>query len=150
MRDWFRSLVVPWVEEAYEIMKKEHGVVDDPVDPKSLSEPPNKDSMHRLPPSIMQAVGHLSLFNQTLAQRGKFVEWVFQDTGVQSRTPMWYVEALVDSRCVGKGKGGTKKVAKNEAARHALIYLGVYEVCHILLVLGVRAEAAAAAAPYPR
>ncbi|EJD53653.1 ribonuclease III [Auricularia subglabra TFB-10046 SS5] len=127
MREWFRTLTQPWVEQGYRIMKVEHGVQDDPIDPKAISEPPNKDSKHRLPPSVVQAVGHLSLFNQTLAQRGKFVEWVFQDTGMQSRTPMWYVEALVDSRCVGKGRGGTKKVAKNEAARHALIYLGVYE-----------------------
>lgn len=132
MRDWFRFLVAPWVKEAYNIMKSEHGVVEERLDPKSISEPPNKDSSHRLPPSIVQTTGHLSLFNQTLAQRGKFVEWVFEDTGVQSRTPMWYVEALVDSRCVGKGKGGTKKVAKNEAAKHALIYLGVYEVCIVL------------------
>ena len=128
MRVWFRSLVMPWVEEAYKIMKVEHGVDDDALDPKFLANPPNLTSSQRLPPGVLQPTGHLSLFNQTLSQRAKFVEWVFEDGAVQGRTPMWYVEALVDSRCVGKGKGGTKKAAKNEAAKHALIYLGVYEV----------------------
>lgn len=128
MRLWFRQLVMPWVEEAYRVLKVEHGVEEETMDPKAIANPPNVDPAHRLPPGVLQPIGHLSLFNQTLAQKGKFAEWIFQDSGVQSRTPMWYVEALVDSRCVGKGRGGTKKMAKNEAARHALIYLGIYEV----------------------
>lgn len=129
MRPWFRELFTPWIDVAYREIKIEHGVSDAAaeLDPKLFSEP-STDATQRLPPPALQPTGHLSLFNQTLTQRGRFVEWVFSDASSQARTPMWDVEALVDSRCIGRGRGGTKKAAKNDAARQALVYLGVYEV----------------------
>ena len=71
--------------------------------------------------------GHLSLFNQYLQQKGKFVEWVWTESDVSNgkATPVWAVRAMIDQRCVGKGRATTKKAAKNEAATQALQSLGV-------------------------
>ncbi|KAH7105615.1 ribonuclease III domain-containing protein [Auriculariales sp. MPI-PUGE-AT-0066] len=57
IRHWFRQLVMPWVEESYKIMKIEHGVNDDELDPRLISNPPNLTASQRLPPSIMQPTG---------------------------------------------------------------------------------------------
>ena len=71
--------------------------------------------------------GHLSLFNQYLQQKGKFVEWVWTESDVSHgrATPVWAVSAMIDQHCVGKGRATTKKAAKNEAATQALRSLGV-------------------------
>lgn len=39
---------------------------------------------------------------------------------------MWVVSVFVDGECLGKGKGGTKKAARNEAAKEGLVSLGVH------------------------
>jgi len=39
---------------------------------------------------------------------------------------VWVVEVLVDGKCLGKGKGGTKKGARNEAAKEGLESLGIH------------------------
>jgi ribonuclease-3 len=57
------------------------------------------------------------------------VEWVYRDGGEgegTKTTPVWLVSVLVDGECLGKGKGGTKKAARNEAAKEGLVSLGVY------------------------
>jgi len=41
-------------------------------------------------------------------------------------TPVWVVEVLVNGKCLGRGKGGTKKVARNEAAKLGLQSLGIH------------------------
>ncbi len=41
-------------------------------------------------------------------------------------TPVWYVKVVVDGGCLGHGKGGTKKLARNEAAKLGLRALGVH------------------------
>jgi ribonuclease-3 len=34
-------------------------------------------------------------------------------------------QAIVDGKCVGRGSGSTKKLAKNEAAKEGLVKMGV-------------------------
>ncbi|KAF6761927.1 ribonuclease III domain-containing protein [Ephemerocybe angulata] len=40
-------------------------------------------------------------------------------------TPVWYVKVFVDGEFYGRGRGNTKKAARNEAAREGLLKLGV-------------------------
>lgn len=43
-------------------------------------------------------------------------------------TPMWIAEAMVNGEVWGKGRGNTKKAAKNEAAKEGLARLGWKDV----------------------
>ncbi|KAK7054044.1 Phosphoadenosine phosphosulfate reductase [Favolaschia claudopus] len=95
-------------------------------------------------------IGHLALFNQRLQNGEARVEWLFSDlhpfgegpgstdskdnasandrfVGVQGNksTPVWSAQVLVDGEVYGRGRGNTKKAAKNEAAKHGLARLGV-------------------------
>lgn len=100
-------------------------------------------------------MGYLALFNQHLAKQKKAIEWVFHAhtgddtvpssgesalhwalqtdaTGLLSdgegskTTPMWTVSAMTcEGDCLGRGKGRTKKSAKNEAAKMGLQKMGV-------------------------
>jgi ribonuclease-3 len=114
----------------------------DQVSPLTIPTPPKDVSTHDTP------LGYLQLFNQHAAQQKKAVEWTFdkstgsslapggnrvkpvsvdllEDGEGSDATPVWVVRALVGPRCIGRGKGRTKKAAKNEAAREALKALGV-------------------------
>jgi len=55
------------------------------------------------------------------------VEWVYSDSAGEGSktTPVWVVRAMVDGHCVGRGRGNTKKAAKNEAAKEGLVKMGV-------------------------
>ncbi|KAG9317705.1 hypothetical protein JVU11DRAFT_1918 [Chiua virens] len=59
--------------------------------------------------------GHLALFNQQLQRARREFEWVY-DNGVAegtTTTPIWAVRVEVDGEVYGRGKGGTKKAARN-------------------------------------
>jgi len=79
------------------------------------------------PPKFSTTIGHLALFNQHLQQESKPIEWVYSDsTGEGTKTtPVWVVRAMVDGKCVGRGRGNTKKAAKNEAAKEGLVKMEV-------------------------
>jgi len=72
------------------------------------------------------SIGPLSLFNQHLQQKSKSIEWIYSDSAGEGTktTPIWVVRAMVDGQCLGRGRGTTKKVAKNEAAKEGLKKLG--------------------------
>ncbi|KAF8914355.1 ribonuclease III domain-containing protein [Gymnopilus junonius] len=97
----------------------------------------------------MSTIGHLALFNQHVQRSNKQVEWVYSD-GSESDTagdgngysdmpglspevmvkgtkvtPVWYVKVIVDGQFFGKGRGNTKKAARNEAAKEGLSMLGI-------------------------
>ena len=80
------------------------------------------------PPRIPGNVGHLSLFNQHMQQQGKCVEWVYLESEGEGTktTPIWVVRAMCEGECLGRGRGSTKKAARNEAAKEGLVYLGIY------------------------
>lgn len=99
--------------------------------------------------SVVPTVGHLALFNQLLQKANRTVEWVYDDPldtgkGVQPQkdyrdmgllpeliikgtkeTPLWYVKVLVDGEFYGRGRGNTKKLARDEAAKEGLRKLGI-------------------------
>jgi ribonuclease III len=81
------------------------------------------------PTPPLTTIGHLSLFNQHVQKANRAIEWVYSDGGEgegTKTTPVWVVSVLIDGKCLGKGKGGTKKAARNEAAKEGLEGLGVY------------------------
>ncbi|KAF5320911.1 hypothetical protein D9619_000729 [Psilocybe cf. subviscida] len=45
-------------------------------------------------------------------------------------TPVWYVKVMVDGEYYGRGRGISKKAARNEAAKEGLKALGI-EVCYV-------------------
>jgi ribonuclease III len=102
------------------------------------------------PLHISHTSGHLALFNQRLQKRN--VVWTYKDGSIlgsadssaaashslgppfksyvplkkgKTTTPTWIVEVLVDGECYGQGRGGTKKAARNEAAKEGLAKLGI-------------------------
>jgi len=82
---------------------------------------------HPAPSGVTTTRGHLALFNQ-LVQRGQWaVEWIYTSDGGDGThtTPIWSVRVEVDGEEYGRGKGGTKKAARNEAAKEGLVRLGV-------------------------
>jgi hypothetical protein len=80
--------------------------------------------------SRQKLLGYPLLFNRHMhmQEANRAVEWVYSDGGGGgTAAPVWLVSVFVDGLCVGKGKGRTKKAARNEAAEHALQGLGIYE-----------------------
>ena len=41
-------------------------------------------------------------------------------------TPVWYVKVMVDGEFHGRGRGNTKKAARNEAAKTGLKMMGIF------------------------
>lgn len=71
--------------------------------------------------------GHLALFNQQLQKARREVEWVYDDCVAEgtTTTPIWAVRVEVDGEVFGRGRGGTKKAARNEAAKEGLVRMGI-------------------------
>lgn len=63
-----------------------------------------------------------------MQQQCRTIEWVYADSEGEGTktTPIWVVRAMVDGECLGRGRGNTKKAAKNEAAKEGLHNLGVF------------------------
>lgn len=152
-KSWLHPLLRPYLKEAYRTVRVQHGLSPDPEPPRpfafsypsigSVSPPSPPD--HDMgspgtpslpaptwsippPPRIPGNVGHLSLFNQHLQQQCKNIEWVYSDSvgeGTKT-TPIWVVRAMVEGECLGRGRGSTKKAARNEAAKEGLLALGIY------------------------
>ncbi|TBU47257.1 ribonuclease III [Dichomitus squalens] len=151
-KTWLHPLFRPYIVEAYRIVRVQHGLPPDPVPPYPLLHsayrhvsltPPMRGSGVATPdnsgipasswsipppPRIPGNVGHLSLFNQHMQQQGKFVEWVYTDSEGEGTktTPIWVVRAMCEGECLGRGRGSTKKAARNEAAKEGLVHLGIY------------------------
>lgn len=96
-------------------------------------------------------IGHLALFNQHLQKTNRLVEWIYSDDGEAfggsacaaaagmgvgpnpgmlmrgtKTTPVWHVKVIVDGVFYGKGRGNTKKAARNEAAKEGLEKMGIF------------------------
>jgi ribonuclease III len=121
----------PRIVEAYRVVRVQHGLSPDPTPVSTqamvMTGPGYPGSSSRATPTATTA-GHLSLFNQYLQQRNKAVEWEYSGSAGQGTktTPIWVVQAIVDNECLGRGRGSTKKAAKNEAAKEGLSNMGVY------------------------
>ncbi|KZT71545.1 ribonuclease III [Daedalea quercina L-15889] len=124
VKSWLCPLFHPYVVEGYGQVRIQHCL------PPESDLPPVFPTLNAaLPMSSRYAanMGHLSLFNQHLQQQAKSIEWVFSDSVGQGTrtTPIWVVRAMVDERCIGSGRGSTKKAAKNEAAKEGLRNMGI-------------------------
>ncbi|KAI5124848.1 hypothetical protein M0805_007282 [Coniferiporia weirii] len=138
--NWIRALLLPYVKEAYRIVRDQYGL---PPHEHAIPSPPlSVDARHTTPsPEPIKSNGHpaeagetkpsaagyLSLFNQHLQQKHKTVEWVYEAVRNEGTkvTPMWIAQAKVDGRSLADGRGNTKKIAQNEAARNGLAELGI-------------------------
>ena len=128
VKDWLCPLFRPYIIEAYSQVRIQHCL------PPEVDVPPVFPTLNASPPMSSRYaanMGHLSLFNQQLQQQGKHIEWVFSDSAGQGTrtTPIWVVRAMVDERCIGSGRGSTKKAAKNEAAKEGLRNMGIIVSC---------------------
>jgi ribonuclease-3 len=65
----------------------------------------------------------LSQFNACLQPSNKRIEWIFDETVIENNVPLWTVKLFVDGDRWGYGRGSSKKVAKNEAAKQGLTRL---------------------------
>ncbi len=131
VRNWLQALFRPYITEAYRHVRILHELPPDPppVSPTiTLSDTRISAWSSPPPPRSVPSVGHLSLFNQHLQQRCKPIEWVYADSAGEGSktTPIWVVRAMVEGECLGRGRGSTKKAAKNEAAKEGLKNMGVY------------------------
>ncbi|KAA1466570.1 ribonuclease III [Dentipellis sp. KUC8613] len=131
---WLRALLKPYIQQAYRIVREQHGLP--PVDASgAYPRTPTMPGMPGIPPSPppsppMQhanatTVGHLGLFNQRLQQQARSVEWRFDESigeGTKA-TPVWVAKAMIGDELWGKGRGNTKKAAKNEAAKQGLAHM---------------------------
>ncbi|KAI0938149.1 hypothetical protein AcV7_003424 [Taiwanofungus camphoratus] len=153
-KTWLHPLFRPYIIESYRQVRVQHGLSPDPPGPqahprrRSSSSASSSDSAAptwSLPAAsrMTASIGHLSLFNQHLQQQGKGIEWVWSDSQGQGTrtTPIWVVRAMVDNECLGRGRGSTKKAAKNEAAKEGLRKMGVYvPYVHFLCAMVVLTE----------
>lgn len=143
---WLNPLFRPYAKAAYDAVRLEHGLppvcTDTPTwngNPPPSSPAPSSNSSGDGNINI----GHLALFNQRLQKGDSRVEWVYSDQhpfgpneagaladndrfahGNKS-TPVWSVQVLVDGEVYGRGRGNTKKAARNEAAKQGLVRMGV-------------------------
>ena len=152
-KSWLDPLFRPYLLDAYRIVRVQHGLPPDPEpnyrfthvytphagrprpapsSPDSPSTSPSAapGSPWSIPPAprVSGNVGHLSLFNQYMQQQCKSIEWVYADSAGEGTktTPIWVVRAMVEDECLGRGRGSTKKAARNEAAKEGLVRLGIY------------------------
>jgi hypothetical protein len=64
------------------------------------------------------AEGHLPLLNQVLQHAKRWIDWDYQlDPKAPSTTPIWDASGKMSGVLVCEGRGNTKKLAKNDAAR---------------------------------
>ena len=127
VKTWLYALFRPYAVEAYRIVRGQHGL---PITPRiplpgSIESNSPNSSENGSPPH--QTIGHLALFNQHLQQRRQNAEWRWDKMSGDgtSSTPIWVASAYLDNRLLGRGQGGTKKAAQNEAAKLGLRELGV-------------------------
>ncbi|KAG6850920.1 hypothetical protein H0H93_006746 [Arthromyces matolae] len=130
---WLDPLFKPYVKAAYTIVRLQHGLALPPPCP-----PPTSSSAKTASTSLT-TIGHLALFNQHLQRANRSVEWIYYDAPEEltvdsseaairaaKTTPVWFVKVIVDGEIYGKGRGNTKRAARNEAAKVGLETLGIF------------------------
>ncbi|KAJ3719426.1 ribonuclease III domain-containing protein [Lentinula raphanica] len=139
VQNWLKELFRPYAMSAYRIIRTQHGLPPESPPPSPSPRPPSDDEPYlvRSPfgyvnrDMTMTTVGHLALFNQHIQKSNQPVEWIYSssspdvDPGMKATT-IWSVKVMVNGKCLGQGKGGTKKLARNEAAKLGLENLGIH------------------------
>jgi ribonuclease-3 len=120
VKKWLHELFTPHAEAAYLKVREEHGL--------SSNEKPTTDGEQETreanPPSDL---GQLAYFNQTMSQLKKSVDWKWQTTEGSKTTPIWTVDLYIDNELCVSARGSKKKLAQNEAAKEALLKLGLMQ-----------------------
>ena len=93
----------------------------------ATSAPAHRNPHHHPHATGTPTTGHLALFNQQLQKSRREVEWVYDECDAEGTitTPIWAVRVEVDGEVFGRGRGGTKKAARNEAAKEGLVRMGI-------------------------
>ncbi|KAI6135130.1 ribonuclease III [Pisolithus thermaeus] len=125
---WLKALFIPYIKDAYCHVRAQHGLPPLPLPGDNLT---ISGDLGRRAAGISNdesngtTHGHLALFNQLMSQKQLDVEWVYASSteGGTVTTPIWSVKAEVNGEVYGRGKGRTKKAARNEAAKEGLIKL---------------------------
>ncbi|KAF9520198.1 hypothetical protein BS47DRAFT_1336168 [Hydnum rufescens UP504] len=80
-------------------------------------------------PSVTKAGEHIRLLNKCLRRSKRELRWKEESIEVSAhqKSTRWQATAIVDGDPLGSGSGGQLKVAKDQAAREALIKLGIIE-----------------------
>ena len=127
---WLKALFKPYTTEAYVHARAQHNLLPSSVSPSTVSPDPASSSSgtdttpltHQY--SSNSSTGHLVFFNEKL-QKEKREKKFYYDCITEGRTtPTWVSRIEVDGKVLGRGKGDTKKAARNEAAKEALIGMG--------------------------
>ena len=137
VKTWLRPLFEPYARAAYQLVRTQHGLpaLSSPMAAPFSDLIPNKRTLGQLLDApadyipITSTIGHLALFNQHLQRQQRVVEWVYaggpgEGKGTKT-TPVWTVRVLVDGELYGRGRGITKRGARNEAAKEGLEKMGV-------------------------
>ncbi|OCB87517.1 phosphoadenylyl-sulfate reductase [Sanghuangporus baumii] len=140
VRNWLTALFLPYVKEAYRVCRNQHGLPSPPPSPflphakydpssgvGSDAALPDYESTETSAAIQSMNGGHLQLFNQFVQQKHMRLEWSFEevkDVGTRV-TPIWAVHTIVNDQRISVGRGNTKKAAQDEAAREALVQLGI-------------------------
>lgn len=157
VQKWLDLLLRPYTQAAYQIVRQQHGLPAIPTGPLPSRYPQlngkvgtagsysgSRNGQPDEAPTT-PAGGYLALFNQCLQKGNKQVEWTFDDgrsiqdeekgnrgslavIGGRKATPVWVAHVWVDGELYGQGKGTTKQLAKNEAAKQGLDKMGIIVV----------------------
>ncbi|KAJ1308375.1 hypothetical protein OPQ81_004082 [Rhizoctonia solani] len=132
------QILTPSVRLAYQVVRAGYVEGTSPSPEASLVFPPTNvpglssdlspasHIAHPLPYTAES--GCTSLLNQYFAQKRKHLDWEFSPPTGTSSEPVWEVRAVVRGGDVlATAVAGTKKTAKNIAARQALISLGILQ-----------------------
>lgn len=137
VRKWLDPLFRPYGISAYKLVRQQHGIPPEDIFCPSPRFTPSNNMETAV--SSLTTIGHLALFNQQLQKTDRQFEWIYSDVADDSvgkpeenvlkgtkTTPVWFVKVMVDGELYGRGRGSTKKAARNEAAKLGLERLGIF------------------------
>lgn len=131
VKEWLSAVLTPSVHLAYQVIYHAYGgpVPSDLATSVFPSVVPSNVPPMSPPLPVTDDSGCTSLLNQHFARQHKYLDWEFLPPSGSPMSPIWSVKAV--ERGVGvlsESTAGTKKQAKNKAARVALINLGLIQV----------------------
>lgn len=126
MKEWLSSLFIPYIKQSHSIVKAQYNLQPDAF-PSPPSSPTVSDGDHphgpesdQIPPGNSAQGGYVTLLQQHLLKNKRNLEWKYdREDNSGSNLPIWQAKAMVAGQDFATGRGGTKKIAKMEAAKVA-------------------------------
>ncbi|QRV72378.1 ribonuclease III [Ceratobasidium sp. AG-Ba] len=130
VKEWLSAVLTPSIHLAYEVIHHAYG--GPPPSPVAISVFPSVVPTNAPPMSpplpVTDDSGCTSLLNQHFARQHKYLDWEFEPASGTPMAPVWTVRAVERGvRVLATATAGTKKQAKNKAARIALGSLGLVQ-----------------------